>query len=71
MYHVVVSGELGERFADAFEGMHLVVVDGNSELTGVITDRAQLRGLLNRIDDLGLTLLSVNSVEHGRSFVPR
>lgn len=60
IYHVVVAGELGARFTDAFEGMELTVAGGQTEITGVIIDRARLRALLKRIDDLGLTLVSVN-----------
>jgi hypothetical protein len=59
-YRVVVSGELGPRYAHAFEGMKLRVRDGTSEITGIV-DHAQLRSVLNRVDDLGLTLLSVRT----------
>jgi hypothetical protein len=61
IYRVVVAGELGARFADAFEGMELTVAGGQTEITGLIVDRARLRALLQRIDDLGLTLISVSS----------
>jgi hypothetical protein len=59
VYRVVVAGELGPRFADAFDGMEVVSLAGQTEITGVVADRAQLRALLNRIDDLGLTLIEV------------
>jgi hypothetical protein len=62
IYRVVVAGELGARFTDAFEGMEVTVAGGQTEITGVIIDRARLRALLKQIDDLGLTLVSVNSV---------
>jgi hypothetical protein len=61
IYRVVVAGELGPRFARAFDAMQLTVGEGQSEIKGVVHDRAQLRGLLDRVDALGLTLLSVNS----------
>jgi len=61
MYTVVVAGQLGPRFAGAFEGMVVTVVNGHTEITGFVIDRAQLRGLLDRIDDLGLTLVEVRS----------
>jgi phospholipase/lecithinase/hemolysin len=60
-YRVVVAGELGARFTDAFEGMELTVAGGQTEIKGLIIDRARLRALLKRIDDLGLTLVSVSS----------
>jgi hypothetical protein len=62
IYTVVVTGQLGPRFAGAFEGMQVTVINGQSEITGLVADRAQLRGLLDRIDDLGLTLVEVRSV---------
>jgi len=63
-YRIVVAGELGPRFAAAFEGMTCRSANGLTEIRGVVADRAQLRGLLDRIDDLGLTLVSVCSVDH-------
>jgi hypothetical protein len=57
----VVAGELGSRFTDAFEGMEISAGGGETEIKGRIVDRAGLRALLKRIDDLGLTLLSVSS----------
>jgi hypothetical protein len=60
-YRVVVAGELGARFTDAFEGMELTVAGGQTEIKGLIIDRARLRALLKQIDDLGLTLVSVSS----------
>jgi hypothetical protein len=62
IYTVVVTGQLGPRFAGAFEGMKVTVTNGQTEITGLVADRAQLRGLLDRVDDLGLTLVEVRSV---------
>jgi hypothetical protein len=62
-YRVVVAGELGGRFTEAFDNMRVTVVDGHTEITGTVVDRAQLWGILRRIGDLGLTLLSVSSEE--------
>jgi len=58
-YRVVVREELDERYASAFEGMHLESADGRTVITGTITDRSHLHGLLERIDALGLELVSV------------
>jgi hypothetical protein len=60
VYRVVVAGELGPRFADAFDGMEVVSTGGQTEISGAVADRAQLRALLNHIDDLGLTLIGVS-----------
>jgi hypothetical protein len=62
-YRLVVEGELGPRYADAFDGMTLSAHDGKSELTGPIVDSSHLHGLLERIAGLGLTLHSVNPLD--------
>jgi hypothetical protein len=61
IYRVIVAGELGVRFTDAFEGMEVTAACGETEITGTIIDRARLLALMKRIDDLGLTLISVSS----------
>jgi hypothetical protein len=58
-YRIVVREELDERYASAFEGMHVDSADGETVITGTITDRSHLHGLLERIDALGLELISV------------
>ena len=63
VYRVVVAGELGPLFTSAFDGMTVTAASGKTEIMGPVADQAQLRGLLNRIDDFGLRLLSVQSVE--------
>jgi hypothetical protein len=58
-YRVVVREELDERYASAFEGMRVDSTDGQTIITGTITDQSHLHGLLERIDALGLELISV------------
>lgn len=60
-YEIVVTGELGPAAACAFEGMQVEVRSGESAIVGVV-DQAQLAGLLNRVSDLGLDLVSVQQV---------
>jgi hypothetical protein len=60
VYRIVVRGELSARYVPAFEGMTLVPGDGQTAITGLVIDQAQLHGLLNRIGDLGLELVSIN-----------
>ena len=60
-YEIVVRGELSQRFSPAFEGMTLVAEDGRTTIAGPVVDQAQLHGLLGRIRDLGLDLVSVSS----------
>lgn len=64
-YRVVVKGELGRRYACAFEGMTISAHDGITELTGSIIDPAHLQGLLERIAGLGLTLYSLTPLDPG------
>jgi hypothetical protein len=60
-YRIVVRGELSQRYAPAFEGMTLTSGDGETAIVGLVIDQAQLHGLLNRVGDLGLELISVNA----------
>jgi hypothetical protein len=65
VYRIEVKGELGERFADTFEGMTLQAGDGKTTLVGDVLDQAQLQGLLARLADFGLVLLSVTQTDPG------
>jgi len=58
-YRIIVEGEIGSRYAQAFDGMEICAADGATEITGPVVDQSQLHGLLGRIADLGLTLRSV------------
>ena len=60
VYQIVVRGELSQRYSPAFEGMTLAPGEGQTAIVGPVTDQAHLHGLLNRVSDLGLELLSVN-----------
>ena len=62
VYRIVVRGELSQRYMPAFDGMTLVTGEGQTAITGPVTDQAHLYGLLNRASDLGLELLSVNAL---------
>ena len=61
VYRIVVSAELSQRYAVAFEGMEMEVKNGRTILTGEIKDEPHLHGILDRIGSLGLRLLSVES----------
>ena len=60
---VIVGGELSDDAATVFKGMTLERSDGNTILLGRMRDQAELQGLLTRISDLGLTLLSAKSLD--------
>ena len=62
-YRLVIEGELGPRYASAFDGMTLRAHDGETEITGPIIDASHLQGLFERIAGLGLTLHSLNPLE--------
>ena len=58
-YRIVVRGELDSRFAYLFNGMQMERVDGTTVLTGRVIDQAQLHGYIERLEELGLELLTV------------
>jgi hypothetical protein len=62
-YRIVIEGELGPRYASAFDGMTLCAHDGETEITGPIIDQSHLQELLGRIAALGLTLCSLNPLQ--------
>jgi len=62
-YRLVVDGELGARYASAFEGMTISAHDGMTEITGSIIDQSHLQGLLERIAALGLRLRSLTPLD--------
>jgi hypothetical protein len=67
-YELVLRGEIGDRFALLFEGMALERVAGRTVLRGEVRDQAHLHGLIERIGELGIELVSINptSRPHGR-----
>jgi hypothetical protein len=62
VYRIVVRSELSKVYAVAFEGMEMEAKDGDTVLTGTIIDQPQLYGILERINGLGLELLSVQAL---------
>ena len=60
-----VKGYLDGRWAEWFGGLSITPEEGGDTLlTGPVVDQAALHGLLKRVRDLGLPLLSVNFVSH-------
>jgi hypothetical protein len=62
VYRIIVRSELSNAYAVAFEGMEMEARDGDTVLTGRIIDQPQLYGILERINGLGLELLSVQAL---------
>lgn len=59
MYRICVRGRVTERLGSALEGMRLEAGATESVFTGEIRDQSELYGLLDRVRDLGLELVSV------------
>ena len=62
LYRIVTRSELSERYAAAFDGMQMETKDGETILIGEIVDQPHLFGILERINGLGLQLLSVQAL---------
>lgn len=62
-YQIKVKGHLDDSWAASFDGLEISNLEnGEALLTGLVQDQAALQGVLNRISNLGLRLISVNSV---------
>jgi hypothetical protein len=64
-YQIRITGQLDVRWADWFEGLTITLDGGDTLITGPIIDQAALHGLLKRVRDLGMPLVSVSPVEPG------
>jgi hypothetical protein len=63
-YRIRVKGHLDASFASWFEGLTISNLDdGETMISGRLQDQAALQGVLNRINNLGLTLISLNAVK--------
>ena len=60
-YEIVVRGRLSERYGAAFDGSTLQSRAGETTLSGALLDQSQLYGLINRLRDLGIELISVRA----------
>ncbi|TLN25078.1 hypothetical protein FDZ74_02570 [bacterium] len=64
VYQIRVRGHLDRQWADWFEVSSITLEeDGNTLLTGAVVDQAALYGILKKIRDLGMPLLSINIVD--------
>jgi hypothetical protein len=67
-YEIRVKGHLGSRWSAWFNGLRLTTEDdGTTVIRGPIADQAALHGLLNKLRDVGLPLVSVVQVPSDRT----
>ena len=68
IYQIRLKGHLGRQWTDWFGGLSITLEDsGDTLLTGPVVDQAALHGLLKKVRDLGMPLLSVNHVTLGQA----
>lgn len=58
-YQIKVKGHLGCQWSEWFDGATITLQGPNTSITGKVTDQSALYGLLNRVHDLGLPLISI------------
>jgi hypothetical protein len=70
IYQIRIEGHLGCQWTDWFESL-TITLEGNGDtlLTGPVIDQAALYGLLKKVRDLGMPLLSVNTLNSAQADV--
>ena len=64
IYQIRIKGHLGGHWTDWFDGLTITALDnGDTLLTGPVLDQAALHGVLKKVRDLGLPLVSVVCVQ--------
>lgn len=71
LYEIRIRGHLPDRWSHWFNGLNITLeANGNTLLTGPVVDESALHGLLRKVRDLGLPLLSVNRVNPNQGDTP-
>ena len=63
---IMIKGHLGMDWSEWFGGFGITHAAGVSVLKGPVRDQAELRGILSRLADLGLELISFNTIKSDR-----
>ena len=70
-YQIRLKGHLGHEWSDWFDGLTITLENnGETLLTGLVSDQATLHGLLKKVRDLGMPLIAVNRAETGPATIP-
>ena len=68
VYQIRIKGHLGREWTDWFDGLAITLEDnGETLLTGAVVDQAALHGLLRKVRDVGMPLISVMRVPPGQA----
>ncbi len=68
VYQIRITGHLGREWTDWFDGLAITLeANGDTLLTGPVVDQAALHGVLKKVRDLGMPLVSVTRVRPGEA----
>jgi hypothetical protein len=74
IYQICIKGKLDPIWSDWFDGFSISQMENKTVLTGPVSDQAALHGMLVKINDLGLVIISLNEkseIEPGKKKVKR
>lgn len=71
VYYIRLKGHLGAQWADWFGGLTIILEDNGDTLLSVsVADQAALHGLLKKVRDLGIPLISLNRAAPAQAVIP-